>query len=240
VRFRLRTGGRLLAAVLMGAIAGLGSAHPAGPALASVPNTCGVDIYQVDYGVNTDNGDGVRVQSPGMDVTNRSQSCVFTSSVGVVNSTGNFVETGWYEDPTGELAICDDTANTGKPKLSVTAVLGGNTYGCKHPAPDINNGTYSFSTNDFDRDTVWVFWFSGTNEGSFNLTFSHGQPVDNGERHTLNGSNPNGADFDGLEYGNSGWNNWPSSLVSGDSDTGYKGCNYAGTHTSVISNGSSC
>ncbi len=235
-------GRRLAVVVLFGSfLVGLTVGARLAPAGAS-PMNCFTGLYKMQFGPDN-NSDGVRVQTPGMTVYDNTESCVRISSIAAISDDGDFAEVGWYEQTGGDSLGCDGTS--GPPKLLVYAMVNGNLWGCKHPVPNLTGGDVdSFSTNDFNRDSTWVYWWNGNSEGSYDLLWNSGDPIDNGERHSQVSTNHSTSNFNGLQYGDPtgpGWLDWPSSLLSSNSDGGYyKGCNYGGVHTTVIAVSSSC
>jgi hypothetical protein len=176
-------------------------------------------------------GRGVRVSGPGMLVENGNVSCVRVSSIGVVDSSDNFVEIGWFEDPGGELAgSCDVTS--GPPKLLVFALANGFPR-CKDSTRDLNPGFENFWVQDVDQNTEWRYYLNGDHVETLNTPFTNGRPTNNGERKTLGDSAR--AEFDGLKRMNSSndWVNWALTYIPVDTDPDYRGCWRSNVHTEV-------
>jgi hypothetical protein len=177
-----------------------------------------------------------------MTVYDNSESCGRVSSISIFNSEGNYVEVGWYEDPDGGIEVCQ--ATTGKPRVLVYAHQFGNTYGCKQNTPTLNHlDVWAFRVSDLNEDTVWGYWWGSTDMGTYNLWFRTGDPVAQGERHTLATTNHASARFTGLQYSpGSGttWTGWQGDTIWKDNDRDYKGCNYGNVTVTVIHVSNSC
>jgi hypothetical protein len=205
---------------------GIQTARPAPWAEAS----CFTGYYQVEYLVNyVTTANGVNVANPGMSLYNDSISCTKISSIAASLNNDNYVEMGWYEDPTGDLTNCDSTS--GSPRLLVYALIGGNTIDCKKGTQTVTAAA-AYRIQDLDNDTVWGYFFNDVSQGTYNTLMNKGVPVDNGERHThpSTGDTPR-ARFNGLQWHITVWNNWSTPLQNIDTDNytpNYHGCVYSG------------
>jgi hypothetical protein len=189
------------------------------------------------------NGQGNRVINPGMAIYNDKISCGRVSSL-IVRSPDltDFVEVGWFEDPSPNDYICIPTTS-GPPRELAFAGLDGMNDCLGNPA-NIQEGTDSFSVDDLNQDGRWsllhkksTIW-TGPSMGSFNS----GIIRNNGER--LSSGDPARSDFNGLQRADKlgVWQDWqnPSENFSVSDDPDFYGCVITSIHTDVRRNATPC
>jgi hypothetical protein len=175
-------------------------------------------------------------------IYNPSLNCGRVNSVLVHNASyTDFVEIGYYESDNYYNCL---TTTTGQPRVEAYEQ---NSTGasCDKTTPELTAGqALGFTVHDANQDGYWTFQYGGNsvflNAESMGL-FRSGIITNNGER----GSSTDvaKADFDGLQRNTSnGWVNWNNTTLNSNEsdDTGYKGCKYSDTHTSVILTSSTC
>jgi hypothetical protein len=217
---------------------GAGIAYSLTPAQAV---TCSSGTLATNYQPDA-NSRGVKVLQ--LMVYNPDTSCGRVNSVLITNSSEtDFVEIGYYENQNYYLCL-DNT--TGAPHVEAfEANSTGNS--CAHSTASLTAGaTPSFSVSNPAQDGFWTFLYNGnpifTNAPSEG-TFTNGITLNNGERGCT--CDVAKADFVGLQRmgPNNNWVDWSGTALSlsfGNNDSGYKGCKYSSTHTSVILSSSSC
>ena len=156
---------------------------------------------------------GVRVTSPGLDVTNYSTNCVMVRSLYIWLSQNNFVEVGWFEDDGGVLAKCDDVTS---PHVLVYAVVDG-FVNCKTGTAAVSSGFHGFRVENPGHDFDFDYWLDGTQVGVYVTNMTQGEVFAASERHKA--GDHLGAEFDGLKWlGSAGdWNDWDQ--LTGQKDT---------------------
>lgn len=200
----------------------------ASPAVAACPS----DTRSENSSANT-----VRrgVRSGLMKVSDTSIPCIRISTVIAWSDFDNIAEIGWYEDPNDYLTRC--TASTGKPRLMIYSIVNGS-INCVQNPPELNGGQFdAFAIRDANADTVWDYYHNNIYKGSYNLTFSIGEAITNGERKDGTGSMY--SDFGTLQYWSAFDTAWVSWILTGPWDTPhqqdpeYEVCIYSDTHTAV-------
>jgi len=211
-----------------------------GPAVADC-NTGAFNTEDFEHGSNVA---GVRVVNPGMDIFDTTVVCVRISSIGILNSTGNFAETGWYEDP-GNVIADGCPASGSHPHYLQYAVVGNNTHGCLQGGPTLTGGdTDGFRVSDDVHDGYFFYYFNGNETGYYFLPFLDGQILTNGERHNQTDGDTAHANFTGLQHSCSigCWTDWTNPLSKSEQDGYFVGntfypyfidCEYGPTHVSV-------
>lgn len=236
-----RTGIRWSLLLLLGAAVGSLSVYSIHPAEASDGCPASGSPFNVFY-QNGTGGRGVRTANPGMGIYNGDVSCTRVSSIFVYSADGvNFVEAGWYEDPTNTYFCLDDTS--GPPKRLAYVRFSG-MRDCKHFPGTLSEADSpdEFSIFDDNQNGIWQFHHNGSKywESPDTGSFNSGVQQDNGER--TNVHNTSHAEFRGMQKRDSSqtWVNWSGVFLGGDDDSGAKGCFYSNTHQAVKLDGTAC
>lgn len=171
-------------------------------------DTCHPYGAGIEASYDGQNHRGVRVNSPGVNVKIFNSNCAIVKSMYVWVSSNNFVEVGWFENPSdpNDLAVCD---NHTLPHYYVYSIVGGS-INCKHPTPVIIDLPRSINANvrNPDGDMRWDYTVNSADMDYYNTNISSGEVLAATERHSTNDGLA--ATFDGLDYmGASGnWNVW--------------------------------
>jgi Rieske Fe-S protein len=117
--------------------------------------------------------------------------CIRVSSIGVLGSSGAFVEFGWFlgwdtssnNQYTGSGACVDGQYFGGEPELFVAWAPTNGGYHCKKLFSDGDNVFHYLRISDNDQDTVFKYFEASTQLGTLNVNFTRGDAYTNSERH---------------------------------------------------------
>ena len=174
------------------------------------------------------------VGSTGLLTSNPAEPCIHVSSIGVTVGPKNNIEFGWDKDGAG-VVDCSGSGTDPNPYIFRADMRSGS-FRC-FQGPDVPSSDIgfhqTFTLNDAGVDDHFVAYFNGEVIGtSLTENFSVGDAVDNGERHSANGSAA--ADFGGLEYNSGAWHSWTTHQCFLDDDTTYSN-NFTTPEHDVIS-----
>jgi len=159
--------------------------------------------------------------------------CVRISSILTVHNGLNFVEIGWFQDPTRINPSCDYPSGGTAPRRLIDYKLNGNFVCLWGSNPPIWNPTNDFEpanvhevfspSNCSPTNNEWQWVDDGANviAAVDILNFCQGYTITNGER--WSSSDAGKAEFSGLNiYGASqSWTPWTDSHVCLDTDSGF-------------------